>query len=116
MPKMPLNLGSAQQGKLLSWEKLFRRTGGNQHELPTWLLFDPLSKATGSFGLSSRRKRLQLDDQPLVSPSCDQIGPLTAEEWRKIGTRGLDEHIVSLGSILLGDPLDSLPFANQRVP
>ena len=115
IPEVLLDFGSAQQWKLLSWKKLFRRAGGNQHEIPTRLLFDPLRKTADSVGLCFGAGRLQLDDQPLVSSICDQIGPIISEKRRESGTRGLDENVVPLGSILFGDPLNSLPLADQRI-
>jgi hypothetical protein len=110
-----IDLGSGQQWELFPWEDLFRRTDGDQHEFPARFSFDPFRKAADPIGLSLEGRRPQLDDKPLVSSTGDQVRALIPEKRRKSGPGGLDKNVIPLGPIFFGDPLDSLPPADQRI-
>jgi hypothetical protein len=115
MSEMLFNLRRIEKRKLLPGEELFRRTESDQHELPARLSLDSLRKAADPARLRLSGRGLQLNDEPLVASTSNQVRPMVSEKRREIGAGGLDEHFVSLGSILLGYTLDLLPLAAWKV-
>jgi hypothetical protein len=115
MGEVLLNLRRIEKRKLLPREELFRRSESDQHKLPARLSLDSLREAADPARLSLRGRGLQLNDEPLVASTSNQVRPIVSEKRREIGARGLDDHFVPLGSILLGYTLDALPLAAWKV-
>lgn len=115
IPQLPFDLRGAQELKLFSWQELLRRSGSDQDELPSRLSLGFLGQLRQPVRLGLRRRSPELDDQPLVSSARNQIWMKAPEERRENGVGGLDQHLISLGSILLRDPLDRLPFAGLGI-
>jgi hypothetical protein len=113
--KLLLDFRVGEERKLFSRDQLFGRAGCNQYESPSWFALDNLREPSNLAYLSLRRGGPHLDDEVLVASPRDQVGTMTTEKGREIGSGRFHQDIVSLGSILFGDPLKSLPLADNRV-
>ncbi|HET9208943.1 MAG TPA: hypothetical protein VFR03_01020 [Thermoanaerobaculia bacterium] len=115
IPQLPFDLRGAQQLKLFSWQELLRRSGSDKDELPSRLSLSSLGQLRQPVRLGLGRRSPELDDQPLVSSARNQIWVKAPEKRRENRIGWLDQHLISLGPILLRDLLDLLPLAGLGI-